>query len=436
MRWAGLGWRLALVAMVTVWLRGVAMGEAAPGAQAAAQAAPQPAVGAPQAAAPGAAAKIPPAPAPGPGAPPAPREDLMGDLFGENLESEPGLRLAGTPNMFGDSFLNNGGASVWIFLPPDPPSFPQATTLVEASLPLAGGSRRVKIGEDNLPLTQDRIHFMYNHFQNALQVDASGAVPGLPLQSFSVDRYTIGWEKTFLDRLWSVELRMPLANGMDFATTDFGLSSGSVGNLAILLKRMVYQSDNMAVAAGLGIDTPTGSEVRGYLTPTSFVMRNQAVHLMPYIGLLEVPSERLFYQCFLQVDVPTNGNRVDYSDPVAGAGTFGVLSEATLLYADVSIGYWLFRDRPGRVLRGLAWLGELHYTTSLERPAAISGTPSTIGFEFQSAANPIDLLNLTVGLHAEIARCTTCRVAGVFPLRSGDDRAFDSEIQVQLQRRF
>jgi hypothetical protein len=45
-------------------------------------------------------------------------------------------------------------------------------------------------------------------------------------------------------------------------------------------------------------------------------------------------------------------------------------------------------------------------------------------------------LNLTVGLHTEILNRTICRVGGVLPLRTGDDRAFDAEVQIQLERRF
>jgi hypothetical protein len=43
---------------------------------------------------------------------------------------------------------------------------------------------------------------------------------------------------------------------------------------------------------------------------------------------------------------------------------------------------------------------------------------------------------MTVGLHAEVACNTLVRVGGVFPLVSRDDRCFESEVQVQVERRF
>jgi len=368
-----------------------------------------------------------PSPPATPGPVPVPSDDWLSQWFGQRMEAESGLRLAGTPNMFGDIFPSSGGATVDIG---------GLVGTASASLPLAGGCRRVKVGENNQPLTQDRVYFLYNHFHHALEADATGMLYDPRWQSFSVDRYTVGLERTFLGRRWSVELRMPFSNGMEFVTTDFAVSSGSVGNLAILLKRMLYRSDTTAIAAGLGIDTPTGSDVWGYANPTSFTMHNQAVHLMPFVGLLQAPTDRLFYQCFLQVDVPTNGNRIDYSDPIAGTGSFGTLNEQTLLYVDMSLGYWLFRDRTGAMLRGLAWLLELHYTTTLQDTDSVFGMPSSTTFVFENPANRLDILNLTVGLHADLGRQTLLRVGGVFPLRSGYNRSFDAEVQVQLERRF
>ena len=43
---------------------------------------------------------------------------------------------------------------------------------------------------------------------------------------------------------------------------------------------------------------------------------------------------------------------------------------------------------------------------------------------------------MTVGLHAELANNTLFRVRGVFPLSTGDNRAFDAEVLAQLERRF
>lgn len=260
----------------------------------------------------------------------APEPELLSFLFGSSADSRPTQRLAGTPNMFGDYFNNVGGqVAVTNAL---------GGTAV-ADLPLAAGCRRVKVAENDKALTMDRVYFLYNHFQNALGVDAHDYNAGAVARKFSVDRYTLGFEKTLFDGLWSVELRMPLAGQTEYLAPGFGVAGGNAGNLAVIVKRMIYESDTAGAVVGLGIDTPTGSDVDGHAGAIQFTMSNQAVHLLPYVGFVSAPSKRLFYQGFLQADVPTNGNPIDYSG--AASGTFGSLSEQTLLYVDVSAGYWL-----------------------------------------------------------------------------------------------
>ena len=78
-------------------------------------------------------------------------------------------------------------------------------------------------------------------------------------------------------------------------------------------------------------------------TTTFFTVHNQAVHLMPYAGFLRAPDRRYFYQGFIQCDIPTNGNRIDYTDSI-DSGTIGILDEQNLLYLDFSAGLWLYRN--------------------------------------------------------------------------------------------
>lgn len=336
----------------------------------------------------------------------------------------PLVRLASMPNMFGDSL--GLGTQIWLLdyeLYPLPQTFdPAYGTLVE----VPGGGRRVKIAENNKALPMDRVYFMYNHFDNAAE-SYGLEVPG---RTFSIDRYTLGVEKTFCDGLWSAEVRLPLGGGYGLTATDFSVEGGDVGNLAIIVKLLLHSSADGALGAGLGIDVPTAGDVAGVTPYSDYVFYNDAVHLSPWIGFLRAPGERLFYQGFVQVDVAANGNRAEFD------GTrLGTVSDQTLLLADLEAGYWLYRNPRARCLNGLASILELHYTTTLEDADRISGGDGAQAMIFTNTANRVDLLNLTVGLHAELG-LTTLSIGGVFPLREDSDRTFDAELQVFLNRRF
>jgi hypothetical protein len=357
----------------------------------------------------------------------APQSDFLANLYGRTAASQPNIRLAGTPNMFGDS--EGGTNGMWV-------SGPDGFGTTDG--PLAGGNRRMKIAENNNSLPQDRVFFLYNHFQDAGSIDD---VPRFGLaahRTISLDRYTVGFEKTFYDGLWSVEMRMPFGCGYGYESADFGSFAGNIGNLDVVLKRLIYKSETTVAAVGLCVDTPTGSDATGMAQGVQYDIKNQAAFVSPFLGILRAPNDRWFYQGFLQVDVPTNGNHVDYVDSngTPSSGSFGVLHDQTLMYADLSVGYWLSRNPCANWVTGMASVFELHYTTTLQDADIVTGDTSSRIFSFGNFGNRVDVLDLTVGLHTELVNHTLCRVAGVVPLRTEDDRLFNAEVQVQLERRF
>jgi hypothetical protein len=369
-------------------------------------------------------------------------------------QSPPVDWLAGTPDFFGDFF--RVGSQLAFYVPSDHP------TSGVLDLPLAGGSPRLSVAENNGTLSQDRIYFLYNHFQNALTDNMGGSLAGCLPQALGLDQYTLGFEKSFLDRTWSVELRMPLVGANDFTATNLAgsggvgnlgdnggvgqvppnpgaeVAGGNVGNLAVVVKHRIYESDTCAAAIGLGIDTPTGSDVQGHLFAADFVVHNQAVCLVPFIGFLKKPGEDFFYQGFLSVNVPINGNRIEYCDQGNGWATLGTLDESTLLQLDLEAGRWLYRNPAAVALTGFATVVELHYTTSLQNADHVGGViPSNgVQWQFGDVANRADILDLTIGLHGEFAGHTLCRVGLALPLQTGANRCFDSELEVQLERQF
>jgi hypothetical protein len=318
---------------------------------------------------------------------------------------------------------------------------------VVSDLPLAGGSRRVKVAEHNRALPTDRVYFLHHHFHNAIRTDRAPAM-GLPTVvslGSPVDQYTIGFEKTFDCGNWSVEARMPFVNDFEIRSaspaapliSDFEILGGEIGNLSVIVKRLLYTTCDAALAAGLGINTPTGSDVTGTLPITvpsvMYRVRNDAVHLQPFVALTASPSDEFFYHAFAQIDFATNGNRIDAVDGLGGMDS-GVVNDQTLAYLDVGAGYWLYQNPCSDYWTGVAAVAELHYTTTLQDADSVPLFGGTL--DFGNAAGRFSVLNVTAGIHAEVTEQTSLRVGGVFPLDEEDDRFFDSEIQVSLIRRF
>src|SRR5205823_6324452 len=148
---------------------------------------------------------------------------------------------------------------------------------------------------------QDRLSFRYNFFHDALKVTGdSGAVvfdPSLGLSQFSAPRFrgisatrsydvhdfTFAGEKTYFNKRFSVEVRVPfsytLAHDLNLSVADLGQlgpdtdgeNSKSIiqtiptpqntlghadtefGNMTVILKALAYQSSWLAVSGGASI---------------------------------------------------------------------------------------------------------------------------------------------------------------------------------------
>jgi len=352
--------------------------------------------------------------------------------------------LASVPNMFG--YLA-GAVSTFTAANVTSVGGPKVTTGT-FSLPIAGGGSRIgKISENDSPIPRDRVFFSYNHFQNVFQISETPQFPPGPTQirQEPIDRYTLGFEKTFFDGWTSVEVRMPFLGSIDTQLQTVGFSStGNIGNLTVVLKSLLYIDNATAVGAGVAIETPTGTDTFTRIDGTRLQFRNDAAHLLPYIGFVWSPGDPrwgwgngLFLSGFAQIDINANGNRVDVIDrnnmPVK---TLGLLTDQNLGFLDLAAGYWLYRDPDAPRLTGLAAVTELHYTTTLQNIDRINGTVNGAQFALNSTGNRFDVLNGTIGVQALLYDASSLRVAGVFPLGNEDRRLFDSEVQVQFNRRF
>ena len=232
----------------------------------------------------------------------------------------------------------------------------------------------------------------------------------------------------------SLELRVPFAstlnsdqhaNGVDLGNTEFG-------NLGLIFKRILHSTERTAWVAGLGMTFPTADDARLLLNDGTPILQihNDAVHLMPFLGVYATSyNRRFFVQSFLQVDVGVNENSAR-GDIVGSANlpTIGRLYDQTQLFADIELGYWLYRNWDAPRLTGVVPILELHYETSLQDADQVQGN----GIGVTSLTNRYDHLNLTAGGHFVCGERSTITPALVVPLRSGDDRQFDAELQVQM----
>jgi hypothetical protein len=317
---------------------------------------------------------------------------------------------AGIPSMIGDFFA---GGYNYAFIN-------------NASVATAGGDRRFKFADNNNPFPQDRIFFNYNHFHNALTNVAGNDV--------SLDRYTLGIEKTLFSPRTSFEFRVPFAHGMG---TNPGGGDPLVGretefgNIALAFKQLLAGGPNGAVSGGLGIVLPTGDDFSIASGPSTVGIptnefNNDAVHLLPFLGAYHYVTPRLFSQMFVQLDFDANGNDVII------AGQRGVLQDQALLFLDYSAGYWLYRNDCGRYFRAMAPMVELHYTHTLEDQDY--GPFRGQGIFVQDFRR--DVLNLTGGLFFQVGDMSSLKIGAVSPLREESDKLFDSEIGVQFTRRY
>lgn len=291
---------------------------------------------------------------------------------------------------------------------------------------------RVNVADNNSPIPTDRVYLLYNHFHNtSVSYYNDGINPSEGAVS-SANQYSVGVERTLLDPRYSLELRLPLFTNATASTATFDANVGCVGNLTVINKWSLYNDPTFALTAGLGISLPTGGDARFSIAGNTYaVLRNQSVHLQPFLGFLSTPTERSFFQGFIQMDTPLNSNGIRASGNDR-------ISDQAVLFLDVSAGHWLYRNIESRFLTGLAPIVELHYTTALQgaRNVELGGPPPTAMFEFGDLRHRFNMLNLTYGLHTEFCNQTQMRVAGVVPLTSGDNNFFSTEIQAAIIRKF
>lgn len=338
--------------------------------------------------------------------PPVPPQSLpTGNLSG-GLPTSLGVfagSFSAAPQMMGDFF---GGGMVF-------------GSFVGATVALAGGDRRFKISENVSPAPQDRVYFNYNHFHNAV-VDANEV-------SQSVDRFTFGMERSFLNGLASIETRLPFAGTVNSTQVVGALDTEAteLGNIAFGLKMNLLSGRDWLLSGGTTLTIPTGDEYELFNGGVrQLLVENDAVHMAPFLGVLARPDQRWFAQGFLQADFDLNGNDV-FTD---ANGFEGVFQDQNLFFVDASVGRWLRRvNDPRTRLSGLAAIAELHYTTTMNDTDNVAGVSNPF--------NRVSIMNATGALHFQFSRAAL-RVGAAAPVIDDDIRLYDTEILVQYNRAY
>ena len=301
----------------------------------------------------------------------------------------------------------------------------------------AVGARKVAENEKVLPM--DRVFASYNEFHG---VSAPLGPPNSPPGGAQFGRSTLGFEKTFLDGTWSAEARIAASSSPEMSLNGVQYDGGTPANLTFYLKNLLYADDEVALGAGLGLGVPMSSDVVLSTPNNVLVYREETLHLMPYVGFLAMPTDDWFFGGFAQLDFSTGQNQLSALRPGGAGQALASVEDQHLLFLDLSIGRWLYRDEGARVLTGLAAVTELHYITTLNDAdtATALGPAGPLGptglYTLSSVANRIDVLNLTAGVQFQLGALSNLRVAGVAPLTGDFDRLFDSEIQVSFNRMF
>jgi hypothetical protein len=308
----------------------------------------------------------------------------------------------------------------------------QCPVTARATVPLAAGGRRLKMSENNKAFPMDRCYFIFQHFHNVIDTDpdVSALFTG---RSASLNRYVLGFEKTFFQKQCSIDIRLPLAEKYRYGDSAFAAQGGNVGDFTMIFKALLLATDTCAVAAGLGVGTPTGENADGRIFDTRFSLKNQAIHLSPFVGGLWVPNNQFFVQGFLEVDTPSQGNRFDIENTLTGDfESAGYLNEQTLFKVDVAGGWWIYRSWGERGPCGLAAIAEFHYTTTVQDADVLTFPLGNGTVRFGDLLNRRDVSNVAVGLHTLLRGKITLRVAAVFPVENRLDNPFDAEVNVSL----
>ncbi|TWT72747.1 hypothetical protein Pla123a_40460 [Posidoniimonas polymericola] len=302
------------------------------------------------------------------------------------------------------------------------------------------------------------------------------------------------------DRITSNMVTRAVDSDFDgFLEGDFSVLGGrelELANISAIFKTMLAEHEGFLLSAGMGVTAPTARDVRHKVDiqnlffsyfdlPDPFVtlstyqldthFTNESWYLSPFLAWSNRQHRsRFFQQGFLQVEIPTNPMRVRFTDngsasvvsydgvnPAFGAiwtldgqvfnSVLRDLHAQPLMRVNLGGGYFLIDESDDHgFFEQLIAMAELHYTTTLQDAKLASIPLDFVGVDpsgdFTGAFDAfdpvignlnsrVDILNGVLGVSARI-NGTQITNGFTMPLRTGDNRAFDFEYNLQIQRPF
>jgi hypothetical protein len=287
---------------------------------------------------------------------------------------------------------------------------------------------RVRIQDNNNAMPQNRIFIDYNYFHN-VPFTANG---------IDVNRVTPGIEKTFLQGMGSVEVRVPMAvtyNSTQFLAVGPDSSEPEFGNVAIIPKILLTSNEEHALSGGVAVALPTADDIRVFGRSGEQILNveNESVHLIPFLGYLYTPEHSdCFFQAFITLDVDLNGNAVTADTTGNGSLTqIGEWNDQSLASGSATFGKYLYQNySQNSTVKSFSLISEAHYTGTASDADVLTSGPFILG-------NPdydLALLNATFGGHLRL-KDSTLTGGYTVPLTSSD-RIFDGEFRLFINQFF
>ncbi len=266
----------------------------------------------------------------------------------------------------------------------------------------------MKIAEGESPQPLDRVFYRFNWYNNV--APAQWTSPTATIHDVNLYRNVLGFEKTLFDGNYSLGLRIPFntleAEAKPDVVGEQGIHSTQFGNVNAIFKAVLWQDRQTGdlISAGVTLSLPTASSL---LTNPS---QSIVLYVQPY-GAFIYNRGDLFFQGFMSITAPI------------------LHTESIVLFTDLGVGYWWYRNPEGRLLTAFVPTFEIHIADPLRQPDA---AVLDVGiFDTLRLNNVVDL---TVGTTLEFGTRTTLGLGLVVPVTG--PKPFDLELLAQLNYRF